>query len=92
MVNPRYLDPHILPIEVRTQAISNSLITESFRDFEKRTYDTGYEKTTSLLCRDTIESNDRQKLLGQFKAYTNDLDRIRGTSLRHIVPELKPFL
>ncbi len=92
VVNPRYLDPHILPIDVRTQAMASSQINESFRDFEKRTYDTGYEKTTSLLCQDTIESGDRGKLLSQFKAYTNDLDRIRGISVHKIVPELKPFL
>lgn len=92
VVNPRYLDPHILPIEVRADAIAGALMTPSFREYEKRTYDTGYERTTASLSGETMDSDERQILLSQFKAYTNDLDRIRSTAVRNLVPALKPFL
>tara|TARA_B100000989_G_C19523324_1_gene465435 strand:- start:67 stop:1365 length:1299 start_codon:yes stop_codon:yes gene_type:complete len=97
VVNPRYLSFHVLPNEIKQQA-KQLLIDEKLPLNDWWQYDEKGKAQGSIGFKNIIEglNNDnyysieeRDKFLKEFVQFTNDLDKIRNTNIKEIVPQLK---
>lgn len=91
VVNPRYLDPHVIPPEARYWAV-DSRMTGAFIAYEAQMGDTGFWKMIRSLETEPMDDQTRSVYLDQFRNFTRDLDMVRGTSIVSLVPQLKDIL
>ena len=93
VVNPRYLDPHIIPRDMRISALESYGYSEELKVFEdRRCFDTGFERMIQSLSEETLDEEESKTQRSHFRSFVNDIDQIRGTDLSKLVPELKDLL
>jgi MoaA/NifB/PqqE/SkfB family radical SAM enzyme len=97
VVNPRYLSFHVLPNKIKQQAVK-LLVNEQlplddwwqYDDNEKPQGSIGFKNIISGLKNDNYYSTEeKKKYLKEFVQFTLDLDNIRKTDIKQIVPQLK---
>lgn len=92
VVNPRYLDPHIIPQNLRTTALESYTHSEKLKEFESQYFDTGFKKMIRSLSEETMDEEELKIQRAYFRSFVNDIDQLRGTDLSKLVPELKELI
>lgn len=92
VVRPEYLNFQILPQAMKIKALErleNSKILEGPHDTGKRLVgDSGKMLIRSSLTKDIFTTPRKKALIKQFVDFNSDLDKIRGTDIHAVVPEL----
>lgn len=95
VVRPDYLNFQILPREMKNQALRRleaSRILEGPHHTGRRLVgDSGKILIRSSLQKEIFTPLKKRELLLQFTEFNNDLDKIRGTCLADVAPELMPL-
>ena len=97
VVNPRYLSFHVLPNKIKKQAVeillSEKLPLDDWWQYskdEKAQGSIGFKNIIDGLNNDNYYSiEEKQKFLKEFVQFTKDLDKIRNTDIKEVVPQLK---
>tara|TARA_B100001057_G_scaffold499657_1_gene611153 strand:- start:499 stop:1797 length:1299 start_codon:yes stop_codon:yes gene_type:complete len=97
VVNPRYLSFHVLPSEIKQKA-KEVLVNEQlplndwwqYSENEKAQGSIGFKNIINGLNNDNYYSvEEKEKYLKEFVQFTTDLDQIRKTDVKKIVPQLR---
>lgn len=92
VVRPEFLNFQILPLDFRLKAQeklkSNRSIHSHATKTEIKFRDTGYEQVCRSLGHEIFDEQRRRLLMTRFVAYNQALDKLRGTSLLKVAPEL----
>ncbi len=95
VVRPAYLNFQILPQKLKIlalQKLEKSRILEGPHHSGRRLLgDSGKQLIRASLQKEIFAPTQKQKLLGQFVDFNQELDRMRKTSLLALVPELEPI-
>ncbi len=95
VVRPAYLNFQILPQrmkELALQRLENSRILEGPHHSGRRLLgDSGKQLIRASLKKEVFSSEKKSLLVSQFCEFNTELDRMRGTSLLKVVPELTPL-
>lgn len=95
VVRPAYLNFQILPEEMKKvalQKLESSRILEGPHHSGRRLLgDSGKQLIRASLQKEIFNLEQKQKLIRQFCGFNQELDRLRGTQLVDLVPELSPL-